>query len=448
MTGGIVLSPILMGFDNNTALLFSGIGTILFFLCTGGKVPSYLGSSFAFIGVVNSATGFKYVPGGARNPHIDVGGGGILICGVIYLAISIGVMLLGSRWLEILMPPVVTGAVVLAIGLNLSFSAIKQASTTEFDAYMALVTVLAVSMVMIYAPGVLKRFPVLIGGLFGYFVYLFFGLGGIGPGIDFSEVSNSKWIGAPPTTLPVFEGNAISIIAPVAIILAAENIGHVKAIGSMSGRSLDNLLGRAFLGDSLATILAGLFGSIGVTTYAENIGVMSISKNFSTLTFLIAGSVAIILGVIPVFGAIVRTIPPGVFGGISIVLFGIIAITGTKIWILNDVDFSKPRNLLTGGIPVVLGCGMVDGVMVSWGVFKIDGIGCATLGAIILYQFFGISKLYYKIRGIKSKDDENETNSKDSIIGTDDQEMKTNINSDYETDIPILDPNENQKNEI
>ncbi|KAN0036416.1 hypothetical protein ACTFIV_001709 [Dictyostelium citrinum] len=384
MFGGNILCPLLMGFSTNSALFFSGVGTLIFYIATGGKVPSYLGSSFAFIGVVNSATGYVYSPG-AINQNISPAAGGIVVCGFIYLAIALIVMVAGHGWIEFLTPPVVTGSVIVSIGLHLANSAVGQAATTGFDAWMAALTVFIVVMVTCYAPGPLKRLPILIGGVVSYVVYLLFGLRGIGPGIDFSAVSDAKWIGLPQTHLPSFDSTYISMIAPVAVILAAENIGHLKAVGSMTEYSMDNLLGRTFLGDALACILAGFFGSTGTTTYAENIGVMSITKIFSTLSFVYAACIAIVLGCLPIFGAIVQTIPAGIFGGLSIVLFGITALTGAKLWINAQVDFSKPRNLLTAGISIVLGTGMI-GVNVEWGKIKIDAIGVATFVSIILYQ--------------------------------------------------------------
>ncbi|KAG0375050.1 hypothetical protein BGX24_009599 [Mortierella sp. AD032] len=284
------------------------------------------------------------------------------------------------------MPPVVTGAVVVAIGLNLAGAALAQASASGFDAWMSFTTVIAVALVTMYAPGPLRRLPILLGGITGYLVHLILGYCGVGPGIDFTAVKNSDWFGMPPTHAPVFEGSAISLIAPVAVVLIVENTGHVKAVGAMTGHSLDKYIGRAFLGDAIATMVSAACGSTGVTTYAENIGVMSITKIFSTQTFLFAAVVAIILGVIPGFGAIIQTIPSGVFGGLSIILFGLIAVTGARIWVTANVDFSRPRNLITAGVSVVLGCGMVNGLVVSFGVVKIDGIGCSTLSAIILYQ--------------------------------------------------------------
>ncbi|KAK5580736.1 hypothetical protein RB653_000760 [Dictyostelium firmibasis] len=434
MFGSTVVGPLLMGFSPNTALLFSGIGTIIFYICTGGKVPSYLGSSFAFIGVVNSATGFIYSPGsGTSNPNIGEASGGILSCGLVYLAISIIVIFAGTKWLEILTPPVVTGAIVIAIGLHLSTSAISQAATSGFDGWMAMVTVVLICLVTCYAPGPFKRLPILIGGLTSYILYLVLGLGGIGPGIDFSGVSDSKWIGSPPITKPIFESTYISLIAPVAIILAAENIGHLKAVSTMTGKNLDNMIGRTFLGDSIACIIAGSCGSIGTTTYAENIGVMSITKIFSTLSFLIAALIAIILGCLPIFGAIIQTIPPGIFGGLSIVLFGITGITGAKLWIEAHVDFSKPRNLLTAGIAVVLGTGMVS-VVVEWGNLKIDGIGCATFSSIILYQllrddWLQIFKLIFsKIFKRKNNNNDNSDSNNNDIDNLTQKELTTEGN--------------------
>ncbi|KAK5578206.1 hypothetical protein RB653_003159 [Dictyostelium firmibasis] len=384
MFGGNILCPLLMGFSTNSSLFFSGIGTLIFYVCTGGKVPSYLGASFAFIGVINSATGFVYSPG-AVNPNIAPAAGGILVCGFIYLAIALIVMVAGHKWIEFLTPPVVTGSVIVSIGLHLASSAVGQAAATGFDAWMAAFTVLIVVMVTCYAPGPLKRLPILIGGVVAYIVYLLFGLKGIGPGIDFSAVSSAKWVGLPPTHFPEFDSSYISMIAPVAVILAAENIGHLKAVGSMTENSMDHLLGRTFLGDALACILAGFFGSTGTTTYAENIGVMSITKIFSTLSFVFAASIAIALGCLPMFGAIVQTIPSGIFGGLSIVLFGITAVTGAKLWVNAQVDFSKPRNLLTAGISIVLGTGMLS-INIEWGQIKIDAIGVATFSSIFLYQ--------------------------------------------------------------
>src|SRR2546421_4733423 len=381
MFGSTVLSPIYMGFDPHLAIFFSGIGTLIFFLVVGGRVPSYLGSSFSFIAVVIAATAYS---GKGPNTHIDVALGGIIAAGVVYAIIGIIVIFVGYKWIEYLMPPVVTGAVVAAIGLNLAPVAVSDAATSQFDTWMAIVTVLAVAAVEVYLPGPLRRLPILIGGIIGYIIYLIFANGfGLGKAIDFTGLSNAAWVGLPNFTTPTFHANAMALIAPVAIILVAENLGHVKAVGAMTGRSLDKYLGRAFLGDALATIVSASGGGTGVTTYAENIGVMAVTRIYSTLIFIIAAVVAILLGFSPKFGALIHTIPPGVLGGLAIVLFGLIAATGGRIWVQNGVDFSKNRNLITAAVALTMSAGNFT---LNIGNFSMSGIGTATFSAIILYQ--------------------------------------------------------------
>src|SRR5438067_4523378 len=381
MFGSTVLAPIIMGFDPNTAIFFSGIGTLIFFLVVGGRVPSYLGSSFSFIAVVIAATAYS---GKGPNTHIDVALGGIIAAGVVYAIIGIIVIFVGYKWIEYLMPPVVTGAVVAAIGLNLAPVAVSDAATSQFDTWMAIVTVLAVAAVAVYLPGPLRRLPILIGGIIGYIIYLIFANGfGLGKAIDFTGLSNAAWVGLPNFTTPTFHANAMALIAPVAIILVAENLGHVKAVGAMTGRSLDKYLGRAFLGDALATIVSASGGGTGVTTYAENIGVMAVTRIYSTVIFIIAAVVAILLGFCPKFGALIASIPPGVLGGLAIVLFGLIAATGGRIWVQNRVDFSKSRNLVTAAVALTMGAGNFT---INIAGFSLGGIGAATFSAIILYQ--------------------------------------------------------------
>jgi uracil-xanthine permease len=384
MFGATVLAPILMGFDPNTAILFSGIGTLIFFVIVGGRVPSYLGSSFSFIAVVIAATAYA---GTGPNPNLPVALGGIIAAGAVYAAIGVAVMLVGYRWIEALMPPVVTGAVVAVIGLNLAPVAIGSLTPQDgrqFATLIGLLTVLAVGLVAVYAPGMLRRLPILIGGILGYVLYLLLANGlGWGTPIDFTALGNAAWIGTPNLTAPTFEIDAITLIAPVAIILVAENLGHVKAVAAMTGRNLDPYLGRAFLGDGIATMVAGAGGGTGVTTYAENIGVMAVTKIYSSLVFVIAALVAIALGFSPKFGALIGTIPGPVLGGLSIVLFGLIAATGARIWVQNRVDFSNSRNLITAAVALTLGAG---NLAITAGDFELGGIGTATFGAILVYQ--------------------------------------------------------------
>ena len=385
MFGATVLGPILMGFNPNTAIFFSGIGTLIFFIIVGGRVPSYLGSSFSFIAVVLVATGFaKGFTGPGFNPHIDVALGGIIAAGVVYAIIGLIVIFTGYRWIEYLMPPAVTGAVVAAIGLNLAPVAIADISGSQFDTWMGLITLLAVILVAVYAPGPLRRLPILVGGIVGYLIYLLFANGfGLGKPIDFTNLNNAAWIGLPSFTAPSFHLSAMTLIAPVAIILVAENLGHVKAVAAMTGRNLDPYLGRAFLGDGVATIVSGFGGGTGLTTYAENIGTMAVTRIYSTVIFLVAAVVAILLGFCPKFGALIATIPSGVIGGLAIVLFGLIAATAGRIWVQNGVDFSKARNLLTIAIALIFGAG---NFVLNIGSFALGGIGTAAFGAIIVYQ--------------------------------------------------------------
>ena len=383
MFGATVLAPLLMGFDPNVAILFSGIGTLIFFVLVGGRVPSYLGSSFAFIAVVIAATGYT---GSGPNANLGVALTGIIAAGLLYVVIGAVVMIAGYRWIDVLMPPVVTGSVVAVIGLNLAPIAVKGISGNALDTWVGLATILAVGLVAVRAPGLARRLPVLLGGLAGYAIYLVCTNGaGLGKPIDFGAVAAAPWIGLPHFQVPVWNTNAIALIAPVAIVLVAENLGHIKAVAAMTGRNLDPFLGRAFIGDGLATIVAATGGGTGVTTYAENIGVMAVTKIYSTLLFVVAACVAIVLGFSPKFGALIMTIPGAVLGGLSIVVFGLITATGARIWVQNRVDFSRARNLVTAAVTLTLGAG---DLALKIGGFTLGGIGTATFGAILLYQLF------------------------------------------------------------
>jgi uracil-xanthine permease len=380
MFGATVLAPLLMGFDPNVAILMSGFGTLLFFVLVGGRVPSYLGSSFAFIGVVIAASGYA---GQGANANIGVALGGIIAAGALYALIGIVVMAAGTQWIERLMPPVVTGAVVAVIGLNLAPIAVKGATATNFDAWMALVTILCVGSVAVFTRGMLQRLLILVGLLVAYLIYLLLANGmGLGKPIAFGAVASAAWLGLPRFAAPVFRADAMGLIAPVAIILVAENLGHIKAVSAMTHRDLDRYMGRAFVGDGVATMLAGAVGGTGVTTYAENIGVMAVTKIYSTIVFVVAALIAILLGFSPKFGALIQTIPGPVLGGVSIVVFGLIAVAGARIWVENKVDFSDNRNLIVAAATLVLGAGDFT---LKLGSFTLGGIGTATFGALILY---------------------------------------------------------------
>jgi len=392
MFGSTILAPLLMGFDPNVAILMSGIGTLIFFLFVGGRVPSYLGSSFAFIGGVIAVTGYA---GSGLNANIGLALGAIIMCGLVYTLIGLVVWWInarsgdGAQWIDKLMPPVVTGSIVAIIGLNLAPIAAKGAmGGSTFEALMALLTVLCVGGIGVYTRGTMQRLLILVGLLLSCVIYglLTNGLG-LGTPLDFSGLANAAWFGLPGFSSPVFDFHAISIIAPVAIILVAENLGHIKAVSAMTGRNLDVYLGRAFVGDGVATMVSGAVGGTGVTTYAENIGVMAVTRIYSSLVFVIAAVIAILLGFSPKFGALIQLIPGPVLGGMSVVVFGLIAVAGARIWVVNQVDFSNNKNLIVAAVTLVLGAGNFS---IAFGAFKLDGIGTATFGAIILHALLSL----------------------------------------------------------
>ncbi|MFO1086147.1 MAG: solute carrier family 23 protein [Reyranellaceae bacterium] len=387
MFGGTVLCPLLMGFDPNVAILMSGIGTLIFFVTVRGKVPSYLGSSFAFIAVVVAATGYA---GQGPNASMDVALGGIVVCGAAYAAIGVIVMATGTGWIERLMPPVVTGAVVTTIGLNLAPAAIKTMAATSFDAWMQAITFLSVALVAVFTSGLLRRLLILVALVVASVIYagLTNGLGW-GTPIDGSLIANAAWLGVPQLTAPKFEGRAILLILPVAAILVAENLGHLKAVGAMTGRTMDSHIGRAFLGDGLATLASAAVGGTGVTTYAENIGVMAATRIYSTALFVVAALFSILLGFSPKFGALIHTIPVPVMGGVSIAIFGLIAVAGVRIWVDNRIDFTDSRNMMVAGITLMLGAGDFT---LSFGSFSMAGIGTATFGALLLHGLLNVRR--------------------------------------------------------
>ncbi len=386
MFGATVLAPILMGFDPNVAILMSGLGTLIFFLITGGKVPSYLGSSFAFIGVVIAATSYA---GKGANANIGVALGGIIACGLVYTLIGALVQAVGTGWIERCMPPVVTGSVVAVIGLNLAGIPIKNMAASNFDSWMQALTFVCVGLVAVLTRGMVQRLLILVGLIVASIAYAVLTNGmGLGKPMDLSALANAAWFGLPNFAAPVFSANAMLLIAPVAIILVAENLGHVKAVTAMTGQDLDRYMGRAFIGDGIATMVSGSAGGTGVTTYAENIGVMAATKIYSTAVFLLAGVFALVLGFSPKFGALIQTIPLPVMGGVSIVVFGLIAVAGAKIWVDNKVDFSQNKNLIVAAITLILGTGDFT---LKFGDFALGGIGTATFGAIVLYALLNRS---------------------------------------------------------
>ena len=381
MTGSTVVGPLLMGFDPNVAILCSGLGTILFFLITGGRIPSYLGSSFSFIALVVTLTGYS---GHGPNPDIAQACGGIFVAGGVYALIGLLVRIMGSGWIERLMPPSVTGAIGAAIGLNLAPVASRGLGHGGAGTGCGIFALLCTALLAVYGGPYLRRLSILLSLLASTLVYVVVANGlHLAPPMDFSEILAAPLIGLPHLTAPRFTEHAAILLAPVALVLVAENLGHLKAIGAMTRRPLDHLTGRAFLGDGLATMLAASLGGTGVTTYVENIGVMALSRVYSTLTFGVAGLFAILLGFSPFFGALLRAIPEPVLSGLSVGLFGLIAATMVRVWVDNHVDFSRASTLFPVGVALVAGAGDLTFTI---GSVTLGGIATATIAAISLNQ--------------------------------------------------------------
>jgi uracil-xanthine permease len=259
---------------------------------------------------------------------------------------------------------------------------IQSVSQNSFDTWMAVVTILCISLVAVFTRGMLRRLLLLVGLVTAYVMYFVLtNLLGLGKAIDFSPIASAPWFGLPTFYSPVFEANAILLIAPVALILVAENLGHFKAVSAMTGKNLDPYMGRAFFADGLCTSLSSSVGGTGMTTYAENIGVMAVTKVYSTTIFVIAGCFAILLGLSPKFGAVISTIPVALLGGASIVVFGLITIAGAKIWMDHKVDFTQNSTLIIAAVSLIMGAGNLS---LNIGGFDLGGIGTATLAAIAL----------------------------------------------------------------
>jgi uracil-xanthine permease len=337
MFGATFLVPLLTGFPAATTLFFSGVGTLLFLLITGNRLPSYLGSSFAFIAPVQAAVVAKGRPEAL---------GGIVLAGLLFLLVGIGVHLAGTRWIEALMPPVVTGTIVALIGLSLAPTAWEKFRTQP---YTALLTLIAIVVCMVLFRGLIGRLSILLGVLVGYAIAVAQGQ------VHFGAVGRAAWVGLPAFTAPRFDLGILLLFVPVVLVLIAENLGHVKAVASMTGRRLDDVMGRAFIGDGAATVLAGAGGGSGTTTYAENIGVMAATRVYSTAAYWVAGAVALLLGLSPKFGELIATVPSGVLGGAAVALYGLIGVLGARIWVESHVDFRNSANLMTAAIGLVIG---------------------------------------------------------------------------------------------
>lgn len=366
MFGATTLVPLLTGFPVSTTLFFSGVGTLLFLLVTRNKVPSYTGSSFAFIApVVASQTN---------------GGMAAALCGIFFAGVAlviVGMIIdrVGYNVLNPILPPVVTGTIVALVGLNIAPIAKDQFTQ---QAGVAMVTLCSVLLIGAFFRGFVSRLSIFMGVAIGYIFAAILGK------VDFTPVKEAKWVGLPDFTVMSFNMRAILLVVPaVLLVVLVENAAHVKAVGSMTGQSLDDSIGKTFIGGGLGTALAGLFGGSATVTYAENIGVMSFTRIFSTAAYWFAGLFAIGLALVPKFGALISTIPIGVLGGVSTVLFGMIAVIGVRIYVEGRVDFGNPVNLSTASIGLLVGAGNYT---LNWGDYTFAGVALGSLAAIIVYQ--------------------------------------------------------------
>jgi uracil-xanthine permease len=397
MFGATFVFPLVMGLDANLAIMFSGICTILFLLITSNKVPSYLGTSASFVGGVVAIRS----QGG---DSADVTGA-IMIAGLVLLAVGILVHFAGSGLIHKILPPAVTGAVVMLIGFNLA--PVVANIYWPQDQWVALLTATFMVCAAVLLPGFWARIAVLLALVFGYLIsWLFdviFGqinsvLGGATEATDHDRISwagvkAADWIGLPSGTLsdgvdvvhgPSFSMTFILLVLPGVIALIAENTGHVKAVAEMTGDDLDPYMGRAIGADGFATALASAFGGSPTTTYAENIGVMGATRVYSTAAYYVAGAVAILLGLCPKFGAVVNATPGGVLGGITVVLYGMIGLVGAKIWVENRVDFGNPVNLVGLAAGLIIGIGNVSLKITDD--FSLTGIALGTILVILFYH--------------------------------------------------------------
>ncbi|MEH3131777.1 MAG: NCS2 family nucleobase:cation symporter [Mycolicibacterium neoaurum] len=365
MFGATFLVPVLTGFPPATTLLFSGIGTIAFLLITGNRLPSYLGSSFAVIAPVTAAVTAQGT-GSAL--------GGLIAVGLLLIIIGAVVHLVGTHWLDVVLPPVVTGAVVALIGFNLAPAA---KNNFEQGPVVGMVTLVLLVGALAFFKGLIGRLAIFLAVVLGYVLALALGQ------VDTSGIAQAAWFGLPEFQTPTLSLAVLPMFLPAVIALVAENIGHVKSVSQMTGRDLDPLMGRALAADGVATVLAGAGGGSATTTYAENIGVMAATRIYSTAAYWVAAVVAIFLALCPKVGATISAIPPGVLGGATIVLYGLVGVLGIRIWLTNHVDFSKPVNQMTAAIPLIIG--IAD---FTWqaGSLTFTGIALGSIAALAVYH--------------------------------------------------------------
>ena len=408
MFGATVLVPILvqgygLPLSIQTTLLFAGLGTLLFHVCTKFKVPAFLGSSFAYLGGFSTVATMPAYEGLDPETKLAYALGGIVIAGLLYLVLALLFKLLGAKKVMRYFPPIVTGPMIIMIGLNLSGSAINNASTCWWLALLAMAIIVVAN---IWGKGMVKIIPILLGVVGSYIVALVAGK------VDFSAVNSASIIGLQKFVIAKFDVSAILVMAPIAIAAMMEHIGDISAISSTTGRNFieDPGLHRTLLGDGLATAFAGMFGGPANTTYGENTGVLALSKVYDPRVVRLAAFYAIILSFSPKFDALVNSIPAAIVGGVSFILYGMISAVGVRNIVENQVDLTKSRNLIIAAVMFVSGLGFssVGGITFTVGgaAVTLSGLAIAALCGVILNAIlpgndyvFGVS-----VEGDKSAD--------------------------------------------
>lgn len=387
MFGASFVAPVLMGLDPNLAIMMSGVATVIFLLATRGRVPSYLGCSLSFVGVA----AIIRAQGGTSATVT----GAVFVVGVVLFLVGLAVQRFGARIIHAAMPPVVTGAVVMLIGFNLA--PVTASTYWPQDQWTALLVMLFTGLSVVCLRGFWSRIAIFLGLVFGYVLSwacdrIFGKIHSVDAGgkvtdhwrLDLSGVGRADWIGLPHFHGPSFQWSAILVALPVVIALVAENAGHVKAVGEMTGDSLDDRLGTAISADGAASMLSTAVGGPPNTTYSENIGVMAATRVYSTAAYWAAAGFALLFGVCPKFGAVVAAIPGGVLGGITVILYGMIGLLGAQIWLHGRVDLRNPLNLVPAAAGIIIGVG---GVTLKFtDTFSLSGIALGTLVVITGYH--------------------------------------------------------------
>lgn len=377
MFGATVLVPAVTGFPVSATLLFSGIGTALFVAITRNRVPAYLGSSYAFVAPLVAA----------KSQGVPAALGGVLIAGVLVFVVGIAVKAMGIRLIDSVMPPVVTGAVILLITLN---QAPAVARTAASQVQFAAITIAVAALCAILSKGVLARLSVLIGVVVGWIAAA--AEGGIEPGA-LTGLANASWFSLPTLQHPELRTSTVVLMLPAVFVLIAQNVAHMKAIGAVTGRDLDHHTGDVLIASGLATALAGAGGGSASSTYAENIGVMAATRVYSTAAYLVAAVGAVALSLCPKVSALVETIPPGVIGGATLMLYGLVALVGIRIWLDNKVDLADPLNLLLAGSAIAIGIGDVT---VDIGPMQVGGI---VWGSVVMVIGYPVLRRLRRLRG-------------------------------------------------